>query len=127
MLGSYDLLAFVITTDAVRAKTFYGETLGLTFVGQDDYALVFDANGIMLRVTVIPGHKPAEHAVLGWVVPDIHAAAASLEKAGVSMERYPFIEQDEHGVWTSPDGAAKVAFFKDPDGNILSISQILSR
>jgi catechol 2,3-dioxygenase-like lactoylglutathione lyase family enzyme len=124
MLGSFDLLAFVITGDAARAKAFYGETLGLKFVSQDAYALVFDANGTMLRVTVIPGHKPAEHAVLGWIVPDIQASAANLENAGVTMERYSFIEQDEHGVWTSPDGAAKVAFFKDPDGNVLSISQI---
>ena len=123
MLGSYDLLAFVLTSDAARAKTFYGETLGLKFVSQDDYAVVFDANGIMLRVTIMPGHTPTEHTVLGWNVPDITAAAADLVKAGVKLEKYSFLEQDELGIWSSPDGTSKVAWFKDPDGNVLGISQ----
>ena len=123
MLASYDLVAFVMTTDAARAKTFYGEALGLKFVSQDEYAVVFEAKGIMLRVTVIPGHSPAKHTVLGWNVPDNSVAAADLVKAGVKLEKYSFLEQDELGIWTSPDGAARVAWFKDPDGNVLSISQ----
>ena len=123
MLGSYDLVTFVITTDAARAKKFYGETLGLKFVSQDNYAVVFDANGVMLRVTIIPGHVPAKNAVLGWSVPDINVAAADLLKAGVRLEKYPFLEQDDVGIWNAPDGTAKVAWFKDPDGNVLSISQ----
>jgi len=123
MLGSCDLITFILTSDATRSKTFYGETLGLRFVSQDDFATVFDANGIMLRLTPIPGHTPAPHTVLGWNVPDIAASVAELQKAGVNLERYPFIEQDERGVWTSPDGLVKVAWFKDPDGNVLSLTQ----
>ena len=109
MLGSYDVLAFVLTGDAARAKAFYGETLGLKFVTQDDYAVVFDANGIMLRVTIMAGHTPTNHTVLGWNVPDISVAAADLMKAGVEFQKYSFLEQDELGVWTAPDGTAKVA------------------
>lgn len=123
MLGSSDLLTFVLTSDAARAKKFYGETLGLKFVNQDDYALVFDANGTTLRVTIMPGHTPTEHPVLGWKVPDIAATAAALAKAGVTFEKYSFLEQDALGVWSSPDGATKVAWFKDPDGNVLSVTQ----
>ncbi|HUQ90164.1 MAG TPA: VOC family protein [Bryobacteraceae bacterium] len=114
MLGSYDLVAFVLTSDPARAKRFYGDTLGLKFVGQDDYAVVFDANGVMIRVTIIPGHTPAQHTVLGWNVPDIVVAAADLLKAGVKFEKYSFLEQDD---------LAKVAWFKDLEGNVLSISQ----
>jgi catechol 2,3-dioxygenase-like lactoylglutathione lyase family enzyme len=123
MLGSYDLVAFVVTADAARAKAFYGETLGLKFVSQDEYAVVFDANGTMLRVTIMPGHTPAQHTVVGWSVPDINVAAAELMNAGVKLERYSFLEQDEFGIWSAPGGKAKVAWFKDPDGNVLSISQ----
>ncbi|MCX6620143.1 MAG: VOC family protein [Acidobacteria bacterium] len=123
MLGLYDIVAFVLTSDAARAKTFYGETLGLKYVSQDDYAVVFEANGVMLRVTRMPGHTPAKNTVLGWNVPDIAVAAADLTKAGVKFEKYSFLEQDELGIWSSPDGTAKVAWFKDPDGNVLSISQ----
>jgi catechol 2,3-dioxygenase-like lactoylglutathione lyase family enzyme len=123
MLGSYDLVAFVLTADAARAKKFCGETLGLKFVNQDDYAIVFDANGIMLRVTIIPGHTLTQNTVLGWNVPDINVAAANLLKAGVRLEKYSFLEQDDVGIWNAPDGTAKVAWFKDPDGNVLSISQ----
>lgn len=124
MLGSANLLAFILTRDPARARKFYEETLGLKYVSQDDFAVVFDANGIMLRVTTIADHTPGEHTVLGWIVPDIQAAAAAMTKAGVTFERYPFVEQDEAGIWSAPGGAVKVAWFKDPDGNALSISQI---
>ena len=122
MLGSYDVVAFVLTTDPARAKTFYGETLGLRFVSQDNYAVVFDAHGIMLRVTILPGHKPSDHTVLGWEVPDVPAAVADLDKAGVTCEKYSFLQQDELGIWSAP-GGTKIAWFKDPDGNVLSVSQ----
>ena len=114
MPGSCDVVAFVLTTDAVRAKTFYGETLGLRFVSEDDHAVVFDAHGTMLRVTKMSTHTPAQHTVLGWNVPDVTAAEADLAKAGVTLEKYLFLEQDELGVWTAPGGAAKVAWFKIP-------------
>jgi catechol 2,3-dioxygenase-like lactoylglutathione lyase family enzyme len=123
MLASHNLIAFVLTTDPVRAKAFYGGTLGLKYISEDSYAVVFDANGIMLRITIMPVHNPAEYTVLGWNVPDIDVAAAELRKAGVKLERYTFLEQDDFGIWSSPDGKAKVAWFKDPDGNVLSISQ----
>lgn len=124
MLGTRDLVAFILTNDAARAKTFYEGTLGLKFVSQDDYAVVFNANGVMLRVTIVPGHAPTEQTVVGWNVPDIAATTAELMKAGVKFEKYSFLEQDELGIWSSPDGKAKVAWFKDPDGNVLSISQV---
>jgi len=123
MLGSCSLTTFILTADAQRAKMFYSETLGLRFVKQDEYALVFDANGIVLRITSLPNHTPSEHPVLGWEVPDIAQTAAALAAAGVAIERYSFIEQDELGVWTGPGGSPKLAWFKDPDGNILSIAQ----
>lgn len=123
MLEKYNVVAFVNTTDAARAKAFYGDTLGLKLVSQDAYAVVFEANGILLRVTIMPGHKPAAHTVLGWHVSDIAVAASELVKGGVSLEKYSFLEQDELGIWTSPGGAAKVVWFKDPDGNVLSLTQ----
>ena len=123
MLGTCDLVAFVLTSNPARAKTFYGDTLGLEFVSQDDYAVVFDANGVMLRVTVMPGHTPTEHTVIGWNVPNIAATVRDLSRAGVKFERYSFLEQDDLGIWSSPGGASQVAWFKDPDGNVLSISQ----
>ncbi len=125
LLESYDPVAFVLTTDAARAKTFYGETLGLKFASQDDHAVVFDVKGVTLRITIMPGHTPAQHTVFGWNVPDISTVAPELVRAGLTFERYSFLEQDESGIWTSPDSKAKVAWFKDPDGNILSISQML--
>jgi catechol 2,3-dioxygenase-like lactoylglutathione lyase family enzyme len=123
MLGNYNLLAFVLTSDAARAKNFYAETLGLTLVGQDGHAVIFDAHGTMLRVTIVPDFTPSAHTIVGWIVPDIRIAAADLVKAGVKFEKYSFLEQDELGIWNALGGAAKVAWFKDPDGNVLSISQ----
>ncbi|MDX2181440.1 MAG: VOC family protein [Bryobacteraceae bacterium] len=123
MLGNSDLVAFVLTADAARAKAFYGETLGLRFVSQDDFAVVFDANGVTVRVTPMPGHKGTEHTVLGWDVADIAATVAGLAAKGVKFEKYGFLEQDDTGVWTAPGGVCKVAWFKDPDGNTLSLTQ----
>lgn len=122
MLGSNDLIAFVITTDAARAKEFYLR-LGLGFVSEDPYAVVLDANGVMVRITPVQGHKPAGHTVLGWRVPDVESKVRELTDAGIVFERYSFLPQDDLGVWTTPDGVAKVAWFKDPDGNVLSVSQ----
>jgi len=116
-------IAFVATRDPVQAKAFYRDTLGLRLVSEElPFALVFDLHGVMLRVTVVKDLKPAGYTILGWQVPDIVTAAKALQKAGVRFERYPGMEQDESGVWTSPSGA-KVAWFKDPDGNTLSLSQ----
>jgi catechol 2,3-dioxygenase-like lactoylglutathione lyase family enzyme len=122
MLKDHKLVAFVATRDSARAKTFYRDTLGLNLVSEDPFALVFDVQGTMLRVTPVRELVTAQYTVLGWRVPDITAAAADLQRAGVTLERFPGIPQDDLGVWTAP-GGAKVAWFKDPDGNILSISQ----
>ncbi len=122
-LGGYDLIAFLNITDASGAKEFYGDKLGLHLVREDlPFALVFNANGIMLRLAINKEVKPVHGTVLGWQVPDARAAVESLVEAGIHFERYEFMTQDDHGIWTSPS-AAKVAWFKDPDGNLLSISE----
>ena len=122
-LSDHSMIGFVATRDAAQAKEFYRDTLGLRLVSEElPFALVFDLHGIMLRVTVVKDLKPAGYTILGWQVPDIAAGAKALQKAGVRFERYPGMDQDESGIWTSPSGA-KVAWFKDPDGNTLSISE----
>ena len=117
------MIGFVTTKAPAKAKTFYGEVLGFRFVSEDEYALVFDANGTMLRVAKGSQSPPAQHTILGWEVKDIHAAVRELAGRGVKFEQYglPFMKQDEHGVWKPPGGGA-VAWFKDPDGNTLSVS-----
>jgi catechol 2,3-dioxygenase-like lactoylglutathione lyase family enzyme len=107
----------------VRAKEFYAGTLGLRLVEENSFALVFDANGTMLRVTTVPELTPHNFTVLGWEVEHIRAAITSLIGRGVQFERYSFLTQDERGIWTAP-GGAQVAWFKDPDGNVLSISEV---
>ncbi len=116
-------MAFAATTNQERAKEFYGGVLGLGLLSQDGFALVFDANGVMLRVSTVREVAQAQYTVLGWEVSDIVAKVKELEQAGVKFERYSFPGQDEMGIWTAPGGAARVAWFKDPDGNILSVSQ----
>ena len=102
---------------------FYRDTLGLRFLGDElPFAIVFDANGIMLRLVIAKKLPPAFGTVLGWQVPDAVAAVKRLMRAGVEFERYELMKQDELGIWTTPTGA-KVAWFKDPDGNVLSVSQ----
>lgn len=122
MLGSQNVIAFIATTDAARARAFYADTLGLRLVAEEPWALVFDAHGTMLRVQKVQELAPASHTVLGWQVQQIASVVAEL-KGRVTFERYPFLEQDEAGVWTTP-GGAKVAWFKDPDGNVLSLTQL---
>ena len=122
ILGSQELVAFVATRDPSRAKKFYRDTLGLPLVSEDEFALVFDATGTMLRVTRVRELAAAKYTVLGWQVRDIVQTAKDLEKAHVTLERYPGLQQDELGIWNSPSGA-RVAWFKDPDGNTLSITQ----
>src|SRR5258708_34284986 len=123
MLGSTSIVAFVPTRDSEKAKAFYKGVLGLRFVSDDGFALVFDANGIMVRVaTVAPQFAPAQFTILGWQVTGIEKVVAGLQAKGVQFERYALLKQDELGIWTTPSGD-KVAWFKDPDGNVLSVSQ----
>lgn len=122
-LGKYNIIGFVSIVDVSRAKNFYRDTLGLRLVMEEPpFALVFEANGIMLRLGMAKELPPAHGTVLGWQVPEITATAKDLCQAGVRFERYAGMDQDELGIWTSPSGS-KVAWFKDPDGNILSVSE----
>src|SRR5258706_9324139 len=115
MLASAKLVAFVTVNNAARARAFYRDVLGLRLVSEDNFALVFDANGTMLRVAIATHVTTAPYTVLGWVVADIAATVRQLAAAGVRCERFPGMVQDELGIWQSPSGA-RVAWFKDPDG-----------
>ena len=121
-LSNYNLIAFVNIVDVEKAKAFYGGTLGLRPVSEDPFALVFDAKGTMLRLAIVRQAPEGHATVLGWEVPDARATVEELQEAGVRFERFPHVKQDELGIWTTPSGA-KVAWFRDPDGNILSVSE----
>ena len=123
MLNNEKIMSFVGVSDADKARAFYRDTLGLTMLYEDGFALVFDVGGIMLRVTLVNEVRPQPYTVLGWQVSDATATARALGSAGVQAERYPHVPQDEDGIWAAP-GGAKIAWFKDPDGNILSIAQM---
>ena len=116
-------IAFIPTTKPDAARTFYEETLGLTFVSDDDFALVFriGPTNTMLRVVRSCPFTPPPFTIFGWEVSDIHATIADLTAKGVEFIRFGFFEQDPQGVWAAPNGS-QVAWFKDPDGNTLSLS-----
>lgn len=116
-------VTFLFTRDRDRARTFYADTLGLTHTSSDEYAECFDLAGTPLRIVPIADHVPSPHTVLGWEVPDIVAVAAAMRAKGIRFEIYEGFGQDENGVWVSPDGTSRLAWFLDPDGNNLSISQ----
>jgi catechol 2,3-dioxygenase-like lactoylglutathione lyase family enzyme len=120
--GSYKIVAFVATAKPSEARAFYRDTLGLPLVSEDPFAIVFDAQKTTLRVSIVKQVAVGGYTVLGWEVPDATAAAVHLEQAGVTLQRYPGMDQDEHGIWTSPSGA-RVGWFKDPDGNTLSLTE----
>ena len=122
MLSQATVVTFVATARPEQAKEFYEQTLGLRLVYDDMFAIVFDLNGIMLRVQKVQMHTPPQYTVLGWDVKDLSAEVAELQARGVRCERYPGMEQDEAGIWIAPSGA-KLAWFKDPDGNTLSLTQ----
>ena len=122
-LGQYNIIGFATIVDVERAKEFYRDKLGLRLLSEEPpFALVFETNGIMLRLGMGKERPPNNGTVLGWEVPDITAAVQDLQRVGISFERYGFMKQDELGIWTTPTGS-KVAWFKDPDGNVLSLSE----
>ncbi|HEY0163618.1 MAG TPA: VOC family protein [Edaphobacter sp.] len=123
MLAQHDPIGFILTVDAERSRSFYVDLLGLTFIADEHYSLVLRGKGIELRLVRMDSFSPASHTVFGWEVPVIEKVVRDLAAAGVTFERYPYLEQDEAGVWTAPDRKARVAWFKDPDGNVLSVSQ----
>ena len=124
MLESSPIIAFVPATDLARARGFYEHTLGLRFVEQNDFAAVFDANGTMLRVTAVSTVANPGYTVLGWRVADIGAAVTALILKGVTFTMYDGMDQDLDGIWTTPAGD-KVAWFTDPDGNNISLTQFV--
>jgi len=123
MLGKQKLMAFLATRDGPRARAFYEKTLGLAVLSDDDYALAVDADGIMVRIQKVGSFTPHPFTSLGWEVSDIGSTVEKLRAAGVSLERFAGLDQDERGVWRSPSGAC-IAWFKDPDGNTLSLTQL---
>ncbi|MFM9851195.1 MAG: VOC family protein [Sphingomonadaceae bacterium] len=122
-LANVSPVTFLFTRDRERAKAFYRDTLGLTFVESSEHADGFDLNGVALRIVPIADHVPSPHTVLGWDVPDIFATAAAMRAKGVTFQIYEGFGQDENGIWNPPGGGAKIAWFLDPDGNNLSITQ----
>ena len=122
MLATSDVIAFVAATDLARSRVFYGSVLVLPLVEENAYACVFDAHGTMLRVTAVAEVAHGGYTVLGWRVTDIAAAITRLESRGVVFSRFDGMEQDPHGVWTTP-GGDRIAWFTDPDGNVLSLTQ----
>lgn len=119
---TWKLMAFVATARADDSRTFYRDVLGLSLVHEDDFALVLDSNGITLRVAKVPEVHPAQNTVLGWLVDDLAKAVAGLRDRGVAFERFDGMELGDLGIWIAPGGAA-VAWFRDPDGNLLSLTQ----
>ncbi len=122
MLENQRIMAFVATADAGKARPFYEEVLGLNVTDADNYGINFSAGDYFLRMTPVRDFKAAPYAVLSWVVEDINKIIETLEARGVMFEHYQGLGQDTKGVWTAPDGT-KVAWFKDPDQNILSLTQ----
>lgn len=121
MISDGTPILFLGTRDFDRARAFYGDILGLPLMHEDTFALVFDAGGTPLRVTRVERFEPLPFTVAGWEVDDVAGSVDALADAGVVMERFDGLDQDDRGVWTAPDGI-RVAWFRDPDGNVLSVS-----
>jgi catechol 2,3-dioxygenase-like lactoylglutathione lyase family enzyme len=122
MLEAAPIMAFVSTTDLDRARAFYAGKLGLVVTDHSDFAVAFDGGGSRLRVTKVEAFEPQPFTVLGWVVDDIAATLAGLRERGVEFTVYDGMGQDKDGVWQAPGGAL-IAWFRDPDGNTLSLTQ----
>lgn len=122
MLDDSSLIGFVGVSDLDAAARFYGEVLGLTLTDERPYALVADLAGAMLRITAVAEPAGAPYTVLGWRVADIEAMSDQLVARGVTFTRYDGMVQDDRGIWTAP-GGGRIAWFADPDGNCLSLTQ----
>lgn len=128
MLRDSEVILFCQTTNGERARAFYGDTLGLKFQGEDPFALAFSTGGVLLRVQKMrTEYSPLDWTRFGWQVSDIVASVKELARRGVTFERRPGVVQDELGIWTVPGDGTKVAWFKDPDGNLLSLTQFPAR
>lgn len=122
MLSGKNIVGFIPTTDRAKARTFYESVLGLEFKEEDAFATVMNANGINIRIVDVGPFTPFGFTILGWAVDDITATVTAMTAKGVVFEAFDFLEHDDLGIWTAPDGA-RVAWFKDVDGNLLSVSQ----
>lgn len=117
-------VAFILTADRARAKPFYAGALGLPILSEDDFAVTLGlADGALIRLTDLPGHVGKQHTVLGWSVADIAEAVRDLRNKGIDFKVYDGFGQDDDGIWTTPDRSARVAWFADPDGNVLSLTE----
>lgn len=116
-------VAFINVSDRARAMSFYCDKLGFGLRSTDQFGDFIELGGALMRMTVLPDFKPAQHPVLGWNVAEISAAVAALRARGIAFTIYEGLGQDALGIWTAPDGKSKVAFFPDPDGNVLALSQ----
>jgi catechol 2,3-dioxygenase-like lactoylglutathione lyase family enzyme len=120
----FKAINFVYTRDPKASAAFYRDVIGLSFVGEDPFAIVMEQNGAGLRIVEIPNHVAGDHPVLGWQVEDIKASIASLVGHGVKMKIYDGFGQDDNGIWSAPDGRAKIVWFEDLDGNLLSLTEV---
>jgi catechol 2,3-dioxygenase-like lactoylglutathione lyase family enzyme len=125
MLASSKMMGFLITRDYENARIFYESQLGFRFVSQDQFASEVQAGESRIRIVKIPEFTPLRNTVLGWEVPDIVSMVDWLAQRGVIFEKYPFVQDQKRGIWTAPSGD-RVAWFKVPDGNVLSVSQHVS-
>jgi catechol 2,3-dioxygenase-like lactoylglutathione lyase family enzyme len=121
MLTSGKMVGFIVTTDYEKARAFYEGKLGFEFISLDQFAMVVRAGEHKIRIVKLPDFKPFQGTVLGWEVDDVKSAALWLRDRGVDTEKYPFVADKDLGIWTAPSGD-QVAWFKDPDGNVLSVS-----
>lgn len=122
MLAGMKMMGFLLTKDYEKARAFYEGKLGFEFVSLDQFALVMRAGKSMIRIVKVPTFTALPSTVLGWEVDDIETIVDWLTKRGVAFNKYPFVEDKERGIWTAP-GGSKVAWFADPDGNVLSVSE----
>jgi catechol 2,3-dioxygenase-like lactoylglutathione lyase family enzyme len=122
MLASMEMVGFILTKDYEAARAFYEGKLGFEFVSLDQFALVMRTEKNMIRIVKVPTFTALRSTVLGWEVDDIETIVTWLAGRGVVFEKYPFVQDQERGIWTTPNGD-RVAWFKDPDGNVLGVSQ----
>jgi catechol 2,3-dioxygenase-like lactoylglutathione lyase family enzyme len=112
----------ICTRDRARATAFYRDTLGLSLAFEDAFASVFNTGGVTLRISVVADFTPHEHTILGFHVPDVPATVQALREKGLTFNIYSAFRQDHLAIWIAPGGAVRVAWFRDPDGNVLSIT-----
>ena len=122
MLTSAKMMGFLLTRDYDQARAFFEGKLGFAFVSLDQYALVMKAGENLIRISKGQSFTPLPSTVLGWEVHDVETEVRWLKQRGVDCEKYPFVQDKELGIWSTPNGD-KVAWFKDADGNVLSVSQ----